>query len=272
MQPDDSHERHLLEALSGLFRPLLRLCIAKGVTLPVLVELLKRVYVETAERDFRLADRPPSDSRVTLLTGVHRKDVRRIRKTPAEEAPTPRGVGLGNQVVSAWLTRPEFLDARGEPRPLARTATAGGGPSFEGLVAGLSKDIRPRAVLDELLRLGVVALEGERVTLYHQALIPDAGLEEQLFFFRRSAGAHLEAAVHNLLGGEPRFFDRIAYRTAVPASRLPEIRAEVEAAATRALKRVFAASKGTAEEGEASLQITFGAFFHAAPNPPGEGP
>src|SRR4051812_30893149 len=174
----------LLKALGRLLRPLVRLLVARGATYTLLSDLLKQVYVDVADRDFRLDGKRPTDSRVSLLSGVHRKDVRRLRDAaPANEAVVPDSVALGAQLVSAWAARREFVDSKGRPKPLPRLASQGGARSFESLVAGVSKDIRPRSVLDEWLRLGVVELDPkDRVVLRTAAFVPSRGFDELAFY------------------------------------------------------------------------------------------
>src|SRR5258706_10102062 len=69
----------IVAALRHLLRPLVRLLVARGVTYPMLAELLKETYIDVADRDFRLDAKPATDSRLSLLSGGHRKDVRRLR-------------------------------------------------------------------------------------------------------------------------------------------------------------------------------------------------
>ena len=68
----------LLQALQKLLRPLIRLLLAQGVTFPMLASQLKAVYVQVAKEEFKLTDKRQTDSRISLLTGVHRKDVKRL--------------------------------------------------------------------------------------------------------------------------------------------------------------------------------------------------
>src|SRR4028118_1391499 len=65
--------------LARLLRPLVRLLIRNGITFPAVTELLRELYVNVAEHDFTLPGKDQTDSRVSLLTGVHRKEVRRLR-------------------------------------------------------------------------------------------------------------------------------------------------------------------------------------------------
>ena len=109
-----------LAGLRRVLRPLVRLLVARGMTYPMLSEVLKETYVDVADRDFCLENKPATDSRVSLLSGVHRKDVRRLRGRVPEAGSMPESVALGAQLVAAWSANREFRDAKGRPRPLPR--------------------------------------------------------------------------------------------------------------------------------------------------------
>ncbi|HOT83606.1 MAG TPA: DUF6502 family protein [Candidatus Defluviicoccus seviourii] len=206
--------------------PVVRLMLAKGVTLPMAIELLKRVFVDVARTDFQLDGKAPTDSRISLLTGVHRKDVRRLRELPDIETNLPEKVSLGAQVVGAWVTRTEWLDRKGRPKPLPRLASAGDAISFERLVASISRDIRPRSVLDEWLRLGVVAVnEKDEVVLNASAFIPQAGEEEKLAYLGLNVGDHAAAAVDNVIGEKLPWFERSVHHTALTPAQVDALRA-----------------------------------------------
>ena len=78
--------------LTRLLRPLVRLLIRAGVTFPALSDLLRELYVNVAEHDFALADKEQTDSRISLLTGIHRKEVRRLRGAGAPVRSVPSSV------------------------------------------------------------------------------------------------------------------------------------------------------------------------------------
>ena len=261
----------LLRALRQLLRPLVRLLVARGVTYTMLSDMLKAVYVDVAERDFGLDDKRPTDSRVSLLSGVHRKDVRRLRDTaPAKEDAAPESVALGAQLVSAWTTRREFLDSRGKPRPLPRLASQGGARSFESLVAGVNKDIRPRSILDEWLRLGVVSLDAkDRVTLRTAAFVPRSGFDEKAFYLGHNVHDHVAAAAHNLLGeGEP-FLERSVHYDALGEKSVTELAALAGSAGMDALNKVnrkaIACEARDRNEPRPRRRMTFGVYFFTAP-------
>jgi uncharacterized protein DUF6502 len=260
----------LIAALRHLLNPLVRLLVARGFTYPMLADLLKQIYVDTADRDFRLDGEPPTDSRVSLLSGVHRKDVRRLRGAalPEEEA-VPEAVALGAQLASAWTTQPEFLDAKGRPRRLARLASKGGRHSFEGLVAGVSRDIRARSVLDEWLRLGVVELDkDDQVVLRAGAFVPARGFEEKAFYFGHNLHDHLAAAAHNLLQEGPPFLERSVHYDAIGQASEAEIAALAEAAGMKALqainRKAMSCEARDRDEPAPKRRFTFGIYFFGA--------
>ncbi|MBY6261144.1 hypothetical protein EI613_04280 [Azospirillum sp. 412522] len=211
----------LLTAVRRLLVPLVRTLIGFGISWPMLANLLKSVYVEVAERGFALPGKPMTDSRITLLTGVHRKDVSQIRSAPpAAEAAAAAAPSLGAQVLSRWLTDAAFLDADGRPAPLSRGSGSGSGSSFETLVTGISKDIRPRALLDELLHAGLVTERPDGLLdLAEAAHVPRGDLDKLAYYYGRNLADHLAASGHNLAGGMPPFLERaLAYDRLSPES------------------------------------------------------
>ncbi len=82
----------VLSAARRILRPLTRLLLANGVTLPAIQEILKSVLIEVAEEDFPVKGKVTTDSRISVLTGVHRKDVKRLRHQVIPEMITPKAV------------------------------------------------------------------------------------------------------------------------------------------------------------------------------------
>jgi hypothetical protein len=269
----------MVRALRQLLRPLVRLMLAQGITYPYLADLLKGLFVEVADKEFRLDARPPTDSRVSLVSGVHRKDVSRLRQllqTP--EALAPSVVPRGAQLVAHWMGDARYLQEDGAPRPLARLASEGGEQSFEALVSGVNSDIRSRVVLDEWLRLGVVHLDDEgRVCLNTGAFVPTRGADEKAFYLGHNLHDHAAAAVHNVLGGQPPFMERsVHYNALAPASvdRLAKLSEQVGMKALLAVNK--AAMEAEAQDsvarqpGESPQRITMGVYFYSEPAEPNE--
>jgi len=263
-----SPPRPLIQALTRILRPVIRLLIRHQITYPYLAQLIKGVYLDVAMRDLQTEGERATDSRLSMLTGVHRKDIRRLR----EQAPTAltaprRPASLGAQIVSAWLSLPEFSDAHGEPRPLHRL-TAQGEPSFETLVNGVGKqDLRARSVLDEWLRAGLVRLDAEdRVHLQHQAFIPAEDFAQKAFFFGKNLHDHAAAAAHNLSSDKPPHFERSVYYNNLRPASVAKLRAIVDDDAMTLLKRINRKARElqTHDSGDAQAneRFTLGVYFY----------
>jgi hypothetical protein len=266
----------LLKALRHVMRPLVRLMLRKGVTYLVFADLLKEVFVDVADREFRLDDKAPTDSRISLLTGVHRKDVRRLRNTGDPAASTlPENITFGAQLVNAWTSAP-FCNDAGQPLPLPRLASVGGVRSFDALVAKVSTDIRARVVLDEWLRLGVVRVdEQEHVHLEAQAFVPQKGFDEKAAYLGHNLHDHACAAVHNLSSEGPAFFERSVHYDALAPKSVEALR---EAVASEGMQALLSFNRLASElefhdlpSQEPRQRITVGLYFYteaADPNSP----
>jgi len=198
--------------IARLLRPLVRLFVRSGITFPALCDLLRELYVNVAEYDFALSGKEQTDSRVSLLTGIHRKEVRRLRGAGAPISAAPASLSRTSRIIARWLAAPEFTDAQKRPLPLPRVADRDGGPSFEALVASVTRDLRPRAVLDEWLDSNLATIDADgRIVLAEAAFVPRGGSDQQLYYFGRNLHDHAAAAVANVLGEEPRFLERAVH-------------------------------------------------------------
>jgi hypothetical protein len=250
-----------------MLRPLVRLLLEKQLSYTALTKQLKALYVEVAERDLALPGRRPTDSRISLLTGVHRREVKRIRSELHGEGRPPARISLGALLISRWTADPAYLDADGRPRRLPKRA-AGSEPSFEALVVSASTDLPPRSVLDEWLRLGVVELDEQgRVRLVEESFVPEQGYEEKLHFFGRNLREHVATGARNLLGAEPPYLDRSVYYDGLSKESIEDLAAFTREEGADLLRRVnqraLELQRADADRGHATQRMTFGSYFYA---------
>ena len=96
----------LQSALRRIFKPIVRLMIGNGVHLALVIDLFKELYVEVAEHQMTGSQKKLTDSHISVMTGVHRKDVKRLRGRQHEglylAAPE---MSAGAELVAAWLGR-----------------------------------------------------------------------------------------------------------------------------------------------------------------------
>ncbi len=258
-----------LRAAERVLLPLVRLLLDNGIGLPTAVEQLKAAYVKVADREFRISGRPQSDSRVSILTGVHRKDVRRLRRKPVADDAPPRSVSLGGQIIVRWIGRQEYLDSRGRPRALPRLRRDGGARSFEALAESVSKDVGPRAMLDELLRLGIVEISRrDCVKLIKAAFVPREGYEEKAFYLAKNVHDHLAAAVDNLRDDAPPHLERSVHYVELSEQSVAQLRRLAERVGMHGLNRINrvaqALKQADTKHQRGGHRMTFGTYFFSA--------
>ena len=250
--------------LARLLRPLVRLAIRSGLTFPALADLLRELYVNVAENDFALTSKSQTDSRVSLLTGIHRKEVSRLRGAGAPVNVVPVSISRTSRILARWLADRDFSDGAGRPRPLPRTGSEME-PSFDRLVESVTRDVRPRVVLDEWLDRGLVTRDGEdRIILAEQAFVPKSGSDQQLYYLGRNLHDHIAAAVANVEGERPRFLERAVHYDGLtqPIAEMLERRSREIAmeALTTANREAHAATEGVTEGG---WRWNFGVYVYS---------
>jgi hypothetical protein len=259
----------LISAVRHMLRPLVKLLLMHSITYPFLSNLLKLIYVEVATDEFRLQGKPQTDSRISLLSGVHRKDVKILRPDGPQEQTIPPSVSLSTKLVKLWTSDPQHLDDTGRHRPLPRLMSEGGGASFEGLVSSVSKDIRSRVILDEWLRTGIAKIDAEgRVCLNTEASSIESGFDEKAYYIGQNLHDHLCAATLNLQGQQPPLLESSIHCDKLTAESIAELDTLAKRLGMQVLdavnKRALELEARDVDKPDAHQRMNFGIFFFSA--------
>jgi hypothetical protein len=137
-----------------IMKPVVSLMLRCGVTWKELSELMKLSFVEVAGEEYGRHYRPTNASRVSILTGLSRREVKRARDQLADEDSTPlEKINLASRVLTGWHQDRDFLDKRGRPKTLKPTGAKG----FAGLMKRYATDIPVTAMLKELKDAGAIS-------------------------------------------------------------------------------------------------------------------
>jgi len=261
----EGNSRLVARALCSILRPLARVAVARGLTLSALLPVLKSVLVEAAAEELARRGERPTQSRISVLSGVHRKDVRALQQQPGEVSGAREPVSLAESVVGRWLGDPRYRGAQGRPLALPQSGPA---PSFGALVAGVSTDVRPRTVLDELKRLGFVAHDeaGDRIELRTEAFVPSADEVQLLRLFEANLADHASAAAANVTGDDGPFLERAVYYTHLSPESVSALAKEARVHSGRLLERLNARALAEQDRGEPRpprlQRFRFGVYFY----------
>lgn len=151
--PDNSKNIVFFALLKAL-RPIARFLMKSGIGYREFAEISKSAFVDVATSDYGLRGRPTNISRVAVMTGLTRKEVKRLRdKISAGNQVDMARVIPPAEIIEKWHSDSEFLDASGRPKTLDFD---GPSPSFSALVKKYGGDIPPGAMRTELKRVGAV--------------------------------------------------------------------------------------------------------------------
>ena len=215
-----------IAAIERLMRPVVRQLIAYGVSYPAFSRIVKQVYLDVAEQEFTLPFKQQTDSRLSLVTGINRKEIAQLRRrTKAPQTPDVEDT-LVTHVIGRWIAGRPYADADGTPRRLPYESDQAHAASFARLVRELGTDIPVRSVLDELLRVGAVALHPDGdVVLQQEAHIPAADAAGKLTLLGSDPAELFTTIMHNIEHPEaPRLQRKVVYDN-IGAEALPQLQA-----------------------------------------------
>jgi len=212
----------LIVALLEILRKLTRILLRNGIAYPEFAEYARRAYVTTAWEDFSLSNRKPTVTRVAVITGLTRKEVKRLMDTPVEES-------LGGQqrynravrVITGWLRDDEFHTVDGNPRPLVVDDENSG---FPALVRRYSGDMTARAMLDELERVGTVRIKDGVALLLRRSYTPRGDDGQMLHILGTDVSDLLDTIDHNLQHPDRSFYQQKLSYDNVPREALEQWR------------------------------------------------
>jgi hypothetical protein len=203
--PLQAERQAVLAVLSRLLEPIAQLCVAKAVTIQGVEELIRHAFVQAARDACQDAKGDRLTSRISTMTGLTRREVGRISAAPGWDLPATRSPAT--DLLTRWASLPGYTDAQGRPVALPRV---GGEPSFEALAASVTKDVHPRSLMAEMVRLGLVEHDAaaDSLTLLASAFVPRADWPRMVGFLASNVGDHLRAGVTNVLGTGSEHFEQ----------------------------------------------------------------
>ena len=190
-------QRQILSSLLLVMRPIARALLRAGIGFREFAEISKSAFVDVASKDYGLRGRLTNISRVAVMTGLTRKEVRRIR----DKADSGGEFGLEKltpmaQVMHRWYTESEFLDDSGRPRTLAFDDQE---VSFSALVRKYGGDIPPGAMRTELKRTGAVQeLDAGRIKPLKRTVVGIDNFEKLISGFTRVVYPAALTVAHNI--------------------------------------------------------------------------
>lgn len=259
----------LMSEVLAVAQPLVQWMIKSGIGYNEFALALKPLFLSMAEQELQALDQKTSDSAISLLSGLHRKDVRAFRQESEQHAQSIQlnraqwsKPSSANQVFTRWLSSdlPPSLPFQGSQG------------SFDALAQSVSKDVHPRALLQEMVRLGLVKEQGEGVHLVKDGFIPDTHQRQARELLSASVADHLAAGVHNIHQSEsPKFLEQSVFANELSKESVDQLHALSKRLWERVLKEMVQAASVLCEEDAGCAEphrFRLGLFAFDAPELP----
>jgi hypothetical protein len=219
-----NEQEALLAALRRVLEPLAELAVQRGLSYAPIEELVRRAFVGAA--DAAHPDLLPHRkvSRISTTTGINRREVARLLAVirDARAAQQLPQHSVASELFAHWVSDGRYRDRHGEPRVLRRQGRA---PSFESLAHAITRDVHPRSLLDELLRLKLAVhdTEHDTVELVRDAFVPSEDRVRMLQFLGANVGDHLAGAVTNVLTDGKRHYEQAVFADGLTEASVLEV-------------------------------------------------
>jgi len=234
MNPNDV----LIAAIRKLLQPLIKILLKNGIPYGAFVDIVKPMYVESAAALIVSEGKKQTNSRISTVTGLSRKEVQRLKELgDTNDVWAFDRYNRAARVVSGWVRDTRYADRNGQPATLRYD---GPSPSFSDLVTAFSGDIPARTIYDELTTAGVVKkLENGSIKLISRAYIPASDQSEKLGILGTDVAGLISTISHNIYEQDQKpFFQRKVYYDNLPDDALPKIQALIEERAQALLEDV----------------------------------
>lgn len=202
-----------------MLRPLARFCLRNSLAIQEIVEALKSALIDEAMQEVSRVSKKVSVSRLSVITGLHRRDVMRLtRETQRTDSPT----SLASRVIGQWTEDKRFQTSDGNPKVLSYE---GDQCEFKDLVRCVSQDLNHCTVLFELERTGAVEKTRNGVKLIRRSFVIGSDVAKGLEVLAQDSDDLLSAVMENLMDAPavPQLHARTEYDN-VSVEALPHVR------------------------------------------------
>ena len=261
-------KQQVLDAFLLIMRPIARILLRYGISHREFSEVAKTAFVDIASSDFGLRGRQTNISRVAVMTGLTRKEVKRVRDeiSAGERSISVKSTPISD-VLHHWHAHSEYLDKDGQPIDLPFAGETG---SFTSLVKAYGGDVPAGAMRTEMIRVGVVEqLPSSELRVVSRGLRPESDHERLLTMLVHGGYALLSNIAHNTdpNSSDATWASRIAYTTALQESDSGQLRRITKDRITGFAESIddlfiaYESLKSDSDESEEGSAVAVGVFY-----------
>ena len=230
----------MISALDRLLAPIARLCVGRGVLFADVAERLKLQFVAAAKTSI---EGKVTDSRISVMTGLQRRDIARLH----DIAPETARVNHLSRLVAQWVAQ------GGDDMSRA---------SFDALARQIRRDVHPATLLAQLVDAGTVAIVPQGIQLLTRSYQPLPGTAAQMDYLARNGGDFLNAATANVLETPAPHFERAVHYNGLSQEAVAELDAAYRVAQMQVLEAMNAHAAELQARAPGQCRFRAGGYFY----------
>jgi len=250
-----------------ILKPLIRILLRNGVAYGTFADIARKIYVDSGFDEARRSGQKETVSNVSIITGINRKEVKRLREALAVD--TDNSLRKFNRIVrvlAGWQHDEEFLDEDHEVKDLQLDGDTG---SFTALVRKYSGDMPVVAMLNALMDSGnIKIIDNGNIQLINPNYLPKSDSDEKLNILGIDTAEFIETIDHNITieHAEDAWFQRKASNTQVRVASLPKLKQRINKKAQQLLEDIDADfSENETDDDEPTCSVSIGIYFSQQP-------
>jgi len=258
-------QKSLHQAVRNILTALARTLIRNGMAYGEFDQIARKCFADVAFKDFAPTGKKQTVSNVAIITGLNRKEVKRMLEYDKDQAdPAKRQYNRSIRVIGGWINDPDYLRADGLPRDLAYE----GDHSFSTLVRKYSGDMPVAAMQKALTKSANICMtDDNHVRLLSHAYVPSDDPLENIAILGIDTGQLIDTIDHNMTAAtEDLRFQRKASNHQVPVNAIPGMKRFLQRKGQAFLEEVdHYLTEHQTEDGETS-ELSVSVFYHQSPS------
>jgi len=251
----------LRNTLRNILRALIRTLLRNGMSYGEFDQIARKCFVDVAFDDFATPKKKQTISNVAILTGLNRKEVKKMHELDADQAElSSKQYNRIIRVLGGWINDPAYLRKDGNPRDLDYE----GAGSFSELVKNYSGDMPVAAMQKALLASSNIKFSDDnQVRLLSHAYLPSDDPVEKLAILGSDTRQLIETIDYNLTAPEEALrFQRKASNPRVALASIPAIKQFLRRKGQAFLEELDLYLTQHEADDDSTTELSVGLFYH----------
>ena len=251
----------LRNTLRNILLALIRTLLRNGMSYGEFDQIARKCFVDVAFVDFATTGKKQTVSNVAILTGLNRKEVKKMHELDVNQAEVnSKQYNRIIRVLGGWINDPAFLRKDGNPRDLDYEGVG----SFSELVKKYSGDMPVAAMQKALMTSSNIKFaDDNQVRLLSHAYLPSDDPLEKLAILGADTRQLIETIDFNLSAAEEELrFQRKASNPRIAVASIPKVKQFLRRKGQAFLEEIDLYLSQQEADDDSSTELSISLFYH----------